>query len=103
MLMFNEELRLEAKKELGGRDLDGDSLESNAEIDEDEVGDGEDKRGYDRLYQWEMLLGDEPLFEYLGPEGQSEQEPSANFIILFNCVFKAIGKLLDLMESLSNW
>jgi hypothetical protein len=24
MLMFNEELRLEAKNELGGRDLDGD-------------------------------------------------------------------------------
>jgi hypothetical protein len=74
MLIFNEELRLEAKKELGGRDLDGDGLESNVEIDEDEVGDGEDKRGYDRLYQWEILLGDEPLFEYLGPEDQLEQE-----------------------------
>jgi Plavaka transposase len=89
MLMFNEELRLEAMKEVrAARGLKESGLEEEEEgleqsddavdADEDKDGDEEDERGYDRMYEWEMLLpSDELDFEYLGPDDQTEDELTA--------------------------
>ena len=101
MLLFNEDLRLEAMKEIrAARGIPEPGLEEEGveveeedegleeeELEEDRIddavgtdkdgGEGEDERGYDRLYEWEMLLQDELEFEYLGREDQTEEDFAA--------------------------
>jgi hypothetical protein len=79
MLLHNEELRREAVMELKSRGLEEEGSEQIEEEDADTTGrdDDEDERGYDRLYEWEMQLEDEPEFEYLGNEDQTEAQVAA--------------------------
>jgi len=78
MLIFNEELRQEAMKELRvvrGVEDEDDHLEEEAL--EPHIDDPTDARGYDRLYEWEMLLEEDELeFEYLSPDDETQDEIS---------------------------
>jgi len=88
MLIFNEELRQEAMKELRvvrGLEEEDDHLEEEALEDESlkeealepRIDDLTDARGYDRLYEWEMLLEEDELeFEYLSPHDETQDEIS---------------------------
>jgi len=84
MLLHNEELRREAAREMNTGELEEEGEEEDdiavgMDIDTMRHDDDEDEyeRGYNRLYEWEMLLEAEPEFEYLGTEDQSEAQIAA--------------------------
>ena len=99
MLIFNKDLRQEAMREIRavrnlgepliveGDDSKRDNSEEDEEGNKDKEEEGlemdrlvhlnrmEDEQGYNRLYEWEMLLDQDELeFEYLGEEDQLEEE-----------------------------